>query len=447
VTPLASATLAPDRTNVPAGKEALRVIVACTIGSILEWYDFFVFATAAVLVFNTAFFPTYDPLVGVLLGMMTYGAGFLSRPIGGFVFGYIGDRFGRKLALYWSLILMGAATAAMGLIPGYASIGVAAPLLLVTLRMIQGFAVGGEVGGAALLVSESLDTRHRAFWIAGPLSGAPFGNALGAAVLTVLTGTLSAAAFAGWGWRVAFLLSLPLVFFGSWLRMNVEESPIYIEARKKALARKGPKPTLFQTLARHPKAIVLMLLLRLGENTLFYIFTTFIVVYGTTVLHMPRQVALTALLIASIVEGILLFATGIFSDRYGRRLTMAIGFILGGIWIFVMFPIAGSGIEGALLLAALGGAVAHSFIAMGEVPMMVEIFPTEARYTGFSASYQIGSLLSGAIAPSVGVALLNWYGTAVAVSVYCALTVCVSLVAVMVAPETNSRNLAYKMDR
>jgi len=292
------------------------LLISSSIGSLIEWYDFFVFASSAALVFDRVFFPAADPLNGVLLALMTYAIGFVTRPLGGVVFGVLGDRYGRKRILVWSLMLMGVATMGVGLLPGYASIGVLAPVLLVVLRLIQGFAVGGEVGGALLLVAESLPAPRRGFWTAWPMIGGPAGNVLSAAVLALLGVSLGEAAFADWGWRVAFLASGLLIGVGIWMRTRVAESPLYRAYAERRAQTKGD--ALGRTLLAQWRSVLTVLLVKAAENALFYVFTTFFIVYVTRVLHQPRTLALEAAAVGSIADVVAIFAAGAFSDRVGR---------------------------------------------------------------------------------------------------------------------------------
>jgi MFS family permease len=414
--------------------------LASSVGTVIEWYDFFVFASAAALVFDRAFFPRVDPLVGVLLGLMTYAVGFVTRPIGGIVFGVLGDRVGRKRALVWSLVLMGLATMAVGLVPTYASIGVAAPLLLVLLRLTQGVAVGGEVGGALLLVTETLSAERRGFWSAWPMIGGAVGNLLSAGVLAVLGATLGEERFAAWGWRVAFLASGLLIAVGVWVRRRVEESPLY---RDYAARRAGqPRLPLGRTLAAHWRAVLTVLFVKAGENALFYVFTTFFVVYVTRVLHRPRALALGGTLVSSAVEVAAIFAAGAWSDRIGRRPVTALGLAGAAVWAFALFPLTARGDVWTVLLAAAAGGLVHGVIVGGMSAFFVELFPTAARYTGFSVGYQLATVGAGAVAPLIGVALLDHFGSTVPVSVYAAAMALPGLAALWRARETRGTDLA-----
>lgn len=420
-------------------KSTRTLLFASSIGTIIEWYDFFVFASAAVLVFDHTFFPRVDPRIGVLLALMTYAVGFITRPVGGIIFGVLGDRHGRKRALLWSLMLMGAATMGVGLVPSYATIGVAAPVLLVALRLIQGLAVGGEVGGALLLVAETLPADRRGFWTAWPMIGGAAGNLLSSGALAVLGFALSESAFAAWGWRVAFLASGALIAVGIWIRRGVDESPLYMAY----VARRAGQPTarIGQTLAAHWQSVLTVFLVKCGENALFYVFTTFFVVYVTRVLHRPRALALEGAAVASVAEIIVIFAAGALSDRIGRRPVTAVGFLGAAVWSFVLFPVAARGTPLALMIAAGVGGICHGVIVGGMSAYFVELFPTSARYTGFSLGYQMATVVAGAVAPLIGLALLNAFGSTLPVSLYAAAMTGPALVCLGMMPETRGVDL------
>jgi MFS family permease len=419
-----------------------RLLVSSSIGSIVEWYDFFVFASAAALVFDRVFFPGADPRNGVLFALMTYAVGFATRPLGGIVFGVLGDRYGRKRALVWSLMLMGFATMGVGLVPGYATIGVAAPVLLVVLRLIQGLAVGGEVGGALLLVAESLPAARRGFWTAWPMIGGAAGNLVSSGVLAALGLLLGESAFAAWGWRLAFLASGALIGVGIWMRTRVEESPLYRAYAERRAAARGSKESLATTVAAHWRSVLTVLFVKAGENALFYVFTTFYVVYVTRVLHRPRTLALEGAAVGSIAEIVAIFAAGALSDRIGRRPVTALGLIGAALWAFILFPVTASGSAAAVMIAAAIGGVCHGVIVGGMSAFFVELFPTSARYTGFSIGYQMATVFTGALAPLIGVALLNAYGSTLPVSLYAAAMTAPGLISLGMARETRGADLS-----
>lgn len=416
----------------PDDRRAL--LVSSSIGSIVEWYDFFVFASAAALLFDKVFFPTADPRNGVLYALMTYAIGFATRPVGGVLFGLLGDRFGRKRALIWSLLLMGVATMGVGLIPGYDRIGVMAPVLLVLLRLVQGLAVGGEVGGALILVAESLPAERRGWYAAWPMIGGPAGNLLSSGVLALLGIGLGEATFAAWGWRAAFLASGLLIGVGAWMRTRIAESPLYqAYVARRAGAPPQPIGAILETRWRE---VLTVFFVKAGENALFYVFTTFYVVYVTRVLQRPRTLALEGAALGSVVEVALIFVAGAWSDRVGRRRVMAIGLVAAALWAFLLFPATASGSTAILLLAAAIGGACHALIVGGMSPFFVELFPTAARYTGFSLGYQVASVAGGAVAPIIGVALLARYGSPLPVSVYALAMTLPALLAVWRSRET-----------
>jgi MFS family permease len=420
--------------------KARTLLVSSSIGSIVEWYDFFVFASAAALVFDRVFFPGADPRNAVLYSLMTYAVGFVTRPLGGVVFGVLGDRYGRKRALVWSLMLMGVATMGVGLLPGYASIGLAAPVLLVVLRLIQGVAVGGEVGGALILVAESLPAPRRGYFTAWPMIGGPAGNVLSAGALALLGLVLGEVEFAAWGWRVAFLASGALIGVGVWMRSRVSESPAY----QAYVARRAQaeRPAIAATLAAHWRSVLTVLLVKAGENALFYVFTTFYIVYVTRVLQLPRTLALEGAAVGSIVEVATIFAAGALSDRIGRRPVTIMGLVGAAVWAFALFPATASGSTAAVIIAAAIGGICHGVIVGGMSAFFVELFPTSARYTAFSLGYQVATVFTGAVAPLIGVALLNRYASTVPVSIYAAAMTLPGLVALFLAAETRGRSLA-----
>jgi len=419
---------------------ARTLVISSSIGSLIEWYDFFVFASAAALVFDRVFFPGVDPRTGVLLSLMTYAVGFVTRPLGGVVFGVLGDRHGRKPVLVWSLLLMGAATMGVGVVPSYATIGVLAPALLVLLRLIQGFAVGGEVGGALLLVAETLPAERRGYWTAWPMVGGPAGNVLSSLVLASLGLLIGEAAFAEWGWRVAFLASGILIGVGIWMRARVAESPLY-RAYAERRAEAGA-PSLWSTLVSHWRSVLTVFFVKAAENGVFYVFTTFFIVYSTRVLHQSRTLALEAAALGSIADVVAIFGAGALSDRVGRKPVVLIGLTAAAAWAFLLFPMLNHATLWAIMIAATISGVCHGVIVGGMSAFFVELFPTRGRYTGFSIGYQIATVFTGALAPLIGVALLNRYGSTVPVSLYAAAMTMPGLLMLSVAAETRGRDLA-----
>ncbi|HXQ16859.1 MAG TPA: MFS transporter [Caulobacteraceae bacterium] len=418
-----------------------QVIVASLIGTTIEWYDFFLYGTAAALVFGKLFFPRSDPLTGVLQAFLTYSLGFVARPIGGLVFGHFGDRIGRKRLLMASLVLMGVSSAAMGLLPTYAQIGVAAPVLLAMLRFVQGFAVGGEWGGAVLMAGEFGDARRRGTWAGWPQVGVPAGNLLAAGVMAVMAATLSEADFLGWGWRVAFLLSGVLVAVGWWVRSTLSESPLFEAAEAEAAVALEPAPAL-QALKHRPGGIAIGAGLKFGENISYYVLTTFSIAYLAETVHAKRQIGLNAVLIGSFVEMLTLPLFSALSDRIGRRPVYAFGAAAMAVWAFVFFALLHSGGAVAVAGAMAVGLILHGAMYGPQAAFISELFPTRYRYSGASIAYQVTSIFAGSLAPVIAVALLQRTRSTLAISIYVAAACAVSVVAALVGRETKGLSFA-----
>ncbi|MFE1753449.1 MFS transporter [Streptomyces anandii] len=442
---MASATPAP-----PPPASLKRIVAASLIGTTIEWYDFFLYGSAAALVFNKLFFPDSDPLVGTLLSFLTYAVGFAARPLGALVFGHYGDRIGRKKLLVLSLLMMGGATFAIGLLPTHASVGAAAPVLLTTLRLIQGFALGGEWGGAVLLVSEHGDARRRGFWASWPQTGAPAGQLLATGVLSLLTAVLSDQAFGSWGWRIPFLLSGVLVIVGLWIRLSVDESPVFQQALERAEARKAAaaagseaeKLPLVAVLRHHWRDVLIAMGARMAENISYYVITAFILVYATTSAGVSKQTALNAVLIASAVHFAVIPAWGALSDRIGRRPVYLLGAAGVGLWMFPFFSLIDTGGFGNLIIAVTVGLVLHGAMYAPQAAFFSEMFATRMRYSGASIGAQFASVAAGAPAPLIATALLSDYGSSTPIALYVVAASVLTLIAVGVAKETRHRDLA-----
>ncbi|WP_421108878.1 MFS transporter [Streptomyces sp. NEAU-S77] len=439
------ATPAPAPPTSPGSLR--RVVAASLIGTTIEWYDFFLYGSAAALVFNKLFFPDSDPLVGTLLSFLTYAVGFAARPIGALVFGHYGDRLGRKKLLVLSLLLMGGATCAIGLLPTHATVGSAAPVLLTALRLVQGFALGGEWGGAVLLVSEHGDARRRGFWASWPQTGAPAGQLLATGVLSALTGLLSEGSFESWGWRVPFLLSGVLVLVGLWIRLSVDESPVFKAALAQAEARKSAdvaeKMPLVAVLRHHWRDVLVAMGARMAENISYYVLTAFVLVYATSDhVGLGKQTALNAVLIASAVHFATIPAWGALSDRIGRRPVYLLGAAGVGAWAFPFFALIDTKGCGALLLAVTVGLVFHGAMYAPQAAFFSEMFATRMRYSGASIGAQFSSVAAGAPAPLIATALLADYDSATPIALYVIAAALLTMVAVGAAKETRERDLA-----
>ncbi|HWO63982.1 MAG TPA: MFS transporter [Umezawaea sp.] len=436
-------------TTAAPGRPIIKVVAASLIGTTIEWYDFFLYGSAAALVFNKLFFPSVDPLTGTLLAFTTYAIGFLARPLGGVVFGHFGDRIGRKRLLVFALVLMGGATFAMGLLPTYATIGVAAPLLLTLLRLVQGFALGGEWGGAVLIVSEHGDAKRRGFWASWPQAGVPLGNLLATAVLAVLAAVQTDEAFLAWGWRVPFLLSGLLVGIGLWIRLTVSESPVFLEAQRKAEARKSPvveKAPIVTLLRLHWREVLIAMGARMGENVSYYVITAFILVYLTGPLGLSKSYGLNAVLIASVIHFVSIPLWGALSDRVGRRSVYLFGAVGVGVWIFLFFTLLDTKSFGAIVLATSVGLLLHGAMYGPQAAFFSELFGTRVRYSGASVGYQLASIVAGALAPLIATALLKESGSTVPVALYVGFACLLSVIAVVVAKETRGVSLDRTAD-
>lgn len=425
----------------PSSGSIRRVVAASLIGTTIEWYDFFLYGTAAALVFNKLFFPTSDPLTGTLIAFITYAIGFLARPLGGVVFGHFGDRVGRKKLLVLSLLMMGGATFAMGLLPTHASIGVGAPILLTVLRLVQGFALGGEWGGAVLIVSEHGGDRHRGFWASWPQSGAPGGNLLATGVLALLAAVQSDAAFLAWGWRVPFLLSGVLVVVGLWIRLSVSESPVFLAARAARQGRRDEAPVV-QVFRRSWRQVLTAVGARFGENISYYVLTSFLLVYVTAHLGLPKSTALNAVLIGSAVHFVTIPAWGALSDRIGRRPVTLIGSVGMAVWAFAFFALVDSESFVVITAAVTAGLLLHGAMYGPQAAFISELFDTEVRYSGASMGSQLASIVAGALAPIVAVELLRDHGSSFPVSLYLCAAAVVTTLTVAFARETRGRDLA-----
>lgn len=422
-------------------KSSVRLLFASSAGTIIEWYDFAVFAVCATLVFNTVFFPGSDPMTGLIAALMTQAVGFIARPLGGWFFGMLGDRIGRKKSLVLSLFLMGASTVAMGLLPTYGQAGLLAPFLLLVLRVLQGFAVGGKSTGALVMIAESLPANRRGLWTGFPMIGGPAGNVLATAAIGGVIGIFGVDTFVEWAWRLPFLASIVLIVIGIWVRRKVEESPAFVEIQeKKGEVAQAP---LREALAEHPLNMFRVLLVKAGESTLFYLFSTFFIVLATVYLKAPREAALNALFFGSLVEVVAILAAGALADRIGRRPVTILGLIGGIAAGFHLFTLAEGASSTELLTTTILTLTCHGIIVGGMSAYFTELFPARLRYTAMSTAYSVAAVLGGALAPIIGTSLLEGFGTPLAVGVYATVMAVPAILVMLTTPETRGRDLMH----
>ena len=420
-----------------------KVVAASMAGAVVEWYEFFLYGTAATLVFNKVFFAKgTSELDAILAAFITYAVGFAARPLGGIVFGHFGDKHGRKKLLQFSLLLVGTSTFLMGCLPTFSQIGYWAPALLVVLRFIQGFAVGGEWGGAALLVAEHSPAQTRGFWASWPQAGVPVGNMLATVVLLTLTTTLPEAAFLSWGWRVAFWLSAVVVLVGYYIRTKVSEAPIFIEAQREVAQFKSRSFGVGEVLRRYPRGVLTAMGLRVVENIMYYLVVTFSITYLKVEVHADTSDILWWLLIAHAVHFVVIPQAGRAADRFGRRPVYFVGILGAAAWGFFAFPMMHTGRYPLIMAAIILGLVIHGIMFAPQPALLAEMFPTRMRYSGVSLGYQVTAIFAGSLAPIIAVKLLSTYKSAVPIAVYLAGAAVISLVALVFTRETNGIELA-----
>ncbi|MFZ2178962.1 MAG: MFS transporter [Rhodococcus sp. (in: high G+C Gram-positive bacteria)] len=415
-------------------KEARRAVLSSFVGTAIEWYDFFIYGTAAALVIGPQFFPGASALAGTLAAFATFAVGFIARPIGGIVMGHFGDRIGRKSMLVLSLMMMGAATVGIGLLPNYDTIGVFAPILLVTLRFIQGIGVGGEWGGAVLMATEHAPAGKRGLYGAAPQMGVPAGVLLANIVFLLVTNALSEEAFQSWGWRVPFLMSAVLVGVAMWIRLGVFESPAFAEVKENDGVVQLP---IVEVLTRNWRTVLLAAGTFIATNGIAYVFMVYVLTYGTKELGFSRSTMLTLLIVACPVwMGGMAFAAS-RSDIWGRRRVYtwsSIGLLVVGALFFPMIDTASVPV---MLVAMLVMAAVLGTTAGPQSALFAELFPAHIRYSGASLGYQIGAILGGGLAPFIATSLYAAFGTSFAISGYFVVIAVISLGSILLLPETN----------
>ncbi|MGA9774191.1 MAG: MFS transporter [Blastocatellia bacterium] len=426
------------------GASIRRIAIASFVGTTIEWYDFFLYGTASALIFNRLFFPNYDPMMGTLASFGTYAVGFAARPIGGIVCGHFGDRIGRKSMLILTLLIMGIATSLIGLLPTYDQIGIWAPILLVVLRLAQGFAVGGEWGGAVLMAVEHAPKGKRGFYGSWPQIGVPAGLLLS----TVIFGQISKLpeeAMLSWGWRVAFLLSILLVGVGLFIRLTVVEPPAFIEIKQTRTEARVP---LFDTIRHHPKNLILAMGARIADNATFYLYTVFILAYGVLPqIGFSRISLLNAISIAAVLDIFSIPAYGWLSDKLGRRPVYMFGAIFTGLFAFPFFWLIETSNTGLMVLAiVIALAVGHAAMYGPQASFFSELFGTRVRYTGASIGYQMASVIAGGLSPLIATELLRRTGSSTPIALYIIGVAFITALSVFMASETAHEEIHIAAD-
>jgi MFS family permease len=424
-----------------------KVALTALAGTSIEWYDFFLYGAAAALIFPAAFFSeNIPPATALILSLLTFAAGFIARPIGGIIFGHFGDKIGRKKTLISALMLMGISSTLIGLLPTYAMIGVAAPILLTLLRFAQGLAIGGQWGGAMLLVTESAPSNKRGYYGAFAQAGAPIGVILANLALIITSALVSEEFFNTWGWRIPFLASALLIVISMYIQLNLEDT----EAFKELAAHRNEqekdeqtvieKSPVIEAIRKYPKRIVLAAGAFLNIQVTFYILIAFLLAYGVQSANMERDDMLTAVLIASGIMVPVQFLFSSYSDRHGRRGIFMLGAVLSGLWAFAVFPLVDTGNFWLIVLAVSGGLVFLAMMYGPQAAFFTELFSTEVRYSGATLGYQFGAILGGAFAPTIAVKL--WTELDIFfVSVYMAFSALLTLLSVMALTETYQSDL------
>jgi metabolite-proton symporter len=408
-------------------------VIASTVGTAIEWYDFFLYGTAAALVFPHLFFPGQSPYAGALASFGTQAVGFAARPVGAAIFGHIGDRVGRKSTLVVTLLLMGISTALMGVLPGYASIGFAAPLLLVLLRIVQGIGVGGEWGGSVLLAMEWGSPRRRGFMTSWPQLGVPLGL-LASTGMVNLTASAAGDGFESWGWRVPFLASIVLVGIGLYVRLRVLESPAFDEVKRTRAVVRRP---VLQVLREQPREVLTSAFVRLSEQAPFYLFITFVLTYGTEQVGLPRQDLLDDTMVAAAVGLVSVPLWGHVSDLIGRRLTYAIGIVCVAAFAFPYFALLDSADPGLVLLAIVVSLFLHDMQYGPQAALIAESFETNLRYSGAGLGYQLASVIAGGPAPLIAAAILKNTHSSIGISWYIVGCCAAALIALLLMPRVD----------
>ena len=423
-----------------------KVALTALAGTSIEWYDFFLYGAAAALIFPTAFFGEVPATTALILSLLTFAAGFIARPIGGIIFGHFGDKIGRKKTLISALMLMGVSSTLIGLLPTYAMIGALAPILLTILRFAQGLAIGGQWGGAMLLVTESAPSNQRGYYGAFAQAGAPIGVILANLALIITSALVSDEFFNTWGWRIPFLASAVLILVSMYIQLNLEDTKAFKELavhrneqanNEKTAIQKSP---IIEAVRKYPKRIILAAGAFINIQVTFYILIAFLLAYGVQSVGMERDDMLTSVLIASAVMVPMQFLFSSYSDRNGRRGIFMLGAVLSGLWAFAIFPLVDTGSFWLITLAVSGGMVFLAMMYGPQAAFFTELFSTEVRYSGATLGYQFGAIIGGAFAPTIAVKLWTEFDI-FWVSVYMAFSALLTLLSVMALTETFQSDL------
>jgi MFS family permease len=440
---MASAVVSSGLSDTEHSAQLRKAVIAATVGTTIEWYDFFIYGTAAGLVFPKLFFPNEAPLVGTLAAFSTYFIGFVGRPIGAAIFGHYGDRIGRKATLIATLLLMGVATFLVAFVPGYESIGIWGAIILTILRMLQGIGVGGEWGGSVLIAMEwSRGQKRRGLVAAWPQFGVPCGLFLSNLAILAFS-AWSGADFIAWGWRVPFILSILLVGVGLWIRLGILETPVFKQLLDDKKIEKAP---IVEVIKRQPREIILSALLRMAEQAPFYIFTAFVFSYGTGTLKLSRDLVLAAVLVASCVSFVTIPLSGHISDLIGRRKMYMIGAAVTGVFGFVYFAMLGTGAPLLVFVAIVLSLIPHDMMYGPQAALIAEAFTPRLRYSGASLGYQLASIIAGGPAPLIATALFAAYHTGYAVAIYIAACAVISLISAAMMPDYTGKDISAEYD-